>query len=84
MFTDQAIDDLVHVLQGEVAVIRAGEHAAPGVEYHDRLGTRPDLGVEIANHAVRQLVEQQMQGLRLCIHHLLDLGERLGAAPSTM
>ena len=71
----------MHVLQGEVAVIPRGQHAAPGVEHHDGLGTRLDLGIEIGNHAVRQLVQQQVQGLRLCIHHLLDLGEGLGAAP---
>ncbi len=81
VLADQAIDDLVHVLQGEVAVIAWGEHAAPGVKHHDCLGTRLDLGVEIGNHAVGQLVEQQVQSLRLCVHHLLDLGERLGAAP---
>ena len=82
MFTDQAIDDLACSPVGKVAVILRGEHAAPGIEHHDRLGTRPDLGVEIANHAVRQLVEQQVQGLRLCIHHLLDLGERLELPPT--
>ena len=71
----------MHVLQGEVAVIPRGQHAAPGVEHHDGLGTGLDLGIEIPDHAVGQLVQQQVQCLRLGIHHLLDLGEGLGAAP---
>ena len=70
----------MHVVQGELLIITSGQHAAPGVENHHRLRARFNLRVEIERDALRQLVEQGMQGQRLGVHHLFDDGKGFAAA----
>ncbi|MCY1450809.1 hypothetical protein D9M71_676450 [compost metagenome] len=47
LFADQAVDDLLHVGQGEFLVGRGGQAAAPGIEDLHRLGAGKDLAVQV-------------------------------------
>lgn len=68
IFTQQAIDDLACATRTRGN--RARSVAAPGVEHHHRdCAPALDLGVEVQDHAVRQLVQQQVQRGRFGIHH---------------
>ncbi|RMU66035.1 hypothetical protein ALP29_05221, partial [Pseudomonas syringae pv. avii] len=75
VFADQAADDLAHVGQGELLVRRRRQVAAPGVENLYRLGARHDLAVEVGGDRLRQLVQQQVHGLRVVVEHGLGLAE---------
>ena len=70
----------MHVVQGELLVIAASQHAAPGVENHHRLRTRFNLRVEVQRDAFRQLIQQQMQRLRVSVHHLFNHREGFATA----
>ncbi len=80
MFTDQPIDDLLHIGQRELAIGRIREAAAPGVEDLHRLRTGQDLTIEVAGHRLRQLVQQGMHGLGVVVEHGLALAEVLRRA----
>ena len=70
----------MHVVEGELLIVAAGQHPAPGVKNHHRLRAGFDLRVEIQGDALRQLIQQRMQRLRLGVHHLFNHGEGLAAA----
>ncbi|CAI8744343.1 NAD-specific glutamate dehydrogenase [Pseudomonas sp. IT-P74] len=69
MLADQTADDFLHVGQGELLVRRSGEAAAPAVEDLHRLRAGHDLAVEVAGNGLRELVQQQVQGLRVVVEH---------------
>ena len=75
VFADQAADDLAHVGQGELLVRRRRQVAAPGVEDLHRLRAGHDLAVEVRGDRLRQLVQQQVHGLRVVVEHGLGLAE---------
>ena len=75
VFADQAVDDLLHVAQGELLVGRRGQRAAPGVEDLHGLRAGLDLPVEVDGDRAGQLVEQRVHGLRVVVEHRLGLAE---------
>jgi len=49
----QVPHNLRDVRQREFAKRAIGQHAAPGIEQHDRLGSGPDLRVQVIGHRAR-------------------------------
>ncbi|MNQ89873.1 hypothetical protein D3C85_1051950 [compost metagenome] len=80
MLADQAVDDLLHIGQRELLIGRRRQVAAPGIENLHGLGAGADLSVEVADHRLRQLVEQRVHGLRVVVEHGLGLAEILRRA----
>ena len=70
-----------HVGQRELLVHAVGQHATPGIENHDGLGTGFDLCVEVGGHRTGVDLQQPVQQVRALVHHGLD-GVKIGAAPT--
>jgi hypothetical protein len=79
-FAGETGDDPRHVMQGELAILRAREYAAPGVEQHHGLGAGGDLRIQIQDRGLREQPEQPMEVRRGFVHHALDDREALAAA----
>ena len=77
----QARDDAAHGRQRELPVAGDVEHAAPGVEHHQRIGTGGGLGFEVDGDAVGERVEQFGQQFGRVEAHLLDAREFLATLP---
>ena len=80
IFSQQTINDFMHVVQRELLIITPRQHAAPGIENHHRLRASFNLGVQVQRDAFGQLIQQQMQRLRIGIHHLFNHGKGFTAA----
>ena len=80
MLARQARHDAVHVFERELPVRGWCQHTAPGVEEHDRLRTRGDLGIEVGAGRVGEDREQSAEFARLAVQEALDRPEGLAAA----
>ena len=76
----QFLRDALQVGQGELAVHRRAQHAAPGVEHLQRLRTGRALGGQVGDHGIGVDRQQAVQGGRFVQRHRLDAGEVLAAA----
>ena len=79
---DQALHDARHVGQRKLQIGRLGQHAAPGIEHHHRLGPGLDLRVEIVRHRRRRDIQDVVEQVRPTVQHLLGLG--IGIAATTL
>ena len=48
-------DDARHVIEGEFPVVPRTQHATPGVENHQGLGTARHLGIEVCGYRIGHL-----------------------------
>ncbi|KPW18756.1 Uncharacterized protein ALO90_05439 [Pseudomonas amygdali pv. aesculi] len=80
VLANQAVDDLAHVSQREFLIRRRRQATAPAVEDLHGLGTGQNLTVQIRRYRLRQLVEQQVHGLRVVVEHGLGFAEVLRGA----
>ncbi len=76
----QVPHDLRDVRQREFAKRAIGQHAAPGIEQHDRLGSGPDLRVQVIGHRARIDREHPVHQVGPGVQHCLDGAKVLGAA----
>ena len=65
----------------ELLVVGRRQRADPGVEELDHVGSRPHLGLDVAGKGVRELLHQRVPGLRVGVHHPLDVQELAARLP---
>ncbi len=74
VFPQQAIDDLMHVVEGELLIVAAGQHPAPGVKNHHRLRAGFGQGeghVFNLGHGIHQDVDPEHAGVFVeAVHRL--------------